>query len=238
MNSKPLIGIVPDFETAATYSSYPWYALRENYVTAISDTGGIAIIIPYESSAIEDYHNMLDGLVLTGGNFDIDPSYYGEEITSDKIGIKDKRTAFEFEIFMKSFNNNIPILGICGGEQLINVGLKGSLIQHIPDAVMNSLEHEQKIEKHLANHVVNILPNTLLHKIIGRTTVEVNSTHHQAVKVLGNNLEVCATAPDGIIEAIEATNCKFCIGVQWHPEYRSREHDHKLFGAFIDACRS
>lgn len=235
---KPIIGITLDYETTETYSKYPWYALRENYITAIEKSGGIPLPLPHEVSLVDEYFSMIDGLVITGGNFDVDPKYYGEEISSERVVLKDKRTQFEFAICKKAIENNLPILGICGGEQLLNVVMGGSLIQHIPDEVDTNIDHEQKTPKHLPSHEVLVEKNTLLHAITKLEKFNVNSTHHQAVKNIGKGVIVSAKAPDGVIEAIEKSNHKFCLCVQWHPEYYEQEHDKKIFESFIQAAAS
>ena len=233
---KPLIGITLDHETSESYSAYPWYALRENYITAVVETGGIPIALPYGVGFEDHYSDIIDGLIITGGNFDIDPSFYNEGVISDKVITKDNRTGFEFSITKAMLAKNKPILGICGGEQLLNVIFGGSLIQHIPDSVEQCLEHEQKNPKHLPSHEIELVPGTLLHKIIGSNKSMVNSTHHQAVKKPGDNIIASAFAPDRVIEAIEHSEYKFCLGVQWHPEYLTTEDDYKIFNAFIREC--
>lgn len=234
---KPVIGITLDYELKQTYSAYPWYALRENYAESVERAGGVPLMLPHIQSAVNEYANMIDGLILTGGDFDIDPSFYGESITSERVVMKDKRTKFEMDLFKKILDTKKPIFGICAGEQLLNVMLGGSLIQHIPDSVENCLEHEQKVEKHLPTHSIKIEKDTLLRKIVGVEQYMVNSTHHQAVKVLGKNIIASAKADDGVIEAIEYTEHPFCLGVQWHPEYNSTQYDTKLFDAFINFAK-
>ncbi|MFP6759421.1 MAG: gamma-glutamyl-gamma-aminobutyrate hydrolase family protein, partial [Alphaproteobacteria bacterium] len=130
-----------------------------------------------------------------------------------------------------------PVLGICGGQQLLNVALGGTLIQHIPDTIADGLAHEQPNPRDQAGHSVTIVEGTALHRITGTTTLEVNSAHHQAVAEPAPGLVVDATAADGVIEGIESPAHKFCIGVQWHPEFIISEGDAKLFAAFVDACR-
>ena len=235
---KPIIGITLDYETTETYSKYPWYALRENYITAIEKSGGIPLPLPHEVSLVDEYFSMIDGLVITGGNFDVDPKYYGEDISNQRVIIKDKRTQFEFALCKKAIEFNLPILGICGGEQLANVVLGGSLIQHIPDEIQTEIDHEQKIAKHLPSHEVLVHKDTLLYAITKSEKINVNSTHHQAVKNLGKGVIVSAVAPDGVIEAIEKINHKFCLCVQWHPEYYEQDHDKRIFDAFIKSAAS
>ena len=130
-----------------------------------------------------------------------------------------------------------PVLGICGGQQLLAVVLGGTLIQHIPDSITDALAHEQPNPRNEPGHDVAIAPDTMLHRIIGDELIPVNSAHHQAVKDVPSPIVVDAVAPDGVIEGIEDPRYKFCIGVQWHPEFHISPADVRLFAAFVDACR-
>jgi putative glutamine amidotransferase len=137
--------------------------------------------------------------------------------------------------YLKSaLHRSLPVLGICGGEQLLAVALGGTLIQHIPDSVPDALPHEQTTPHTEPAHPVRILEGTLLHRIAG-PTMRVNTSHHQAVKSPGRAM-VNAWAPDGVIEGIEGAESKFCLGVQWHPEYLVDEGDKAIFAALIAAC--
>jgi putative glutamine amidotransferase len=233
---KPLIALTLDYETSKEYSKYPWYAIRENYFTSIEESGGIGVGIPHNMKDIVSLLHKIDGLVITGGNFDIDPNIFGESNVHKTVKLKENRTNFELlaaEIMLKQ---NKPVLGICGGEQLINVLYKGSLIQHIPDEIKNPIEHEQKNPRNEAGHSVTIQENTKLYSIISKQNIMVNSAHHQAIKVPGKGLIVNALSNDGVIEGIEDPTKTFCIGVQWHPEFFIQGSDNKLLKAFINAC--
>ncbi|MGY8976178.1 MAG: gamma-glutamyl-gamma-aminobutyrate hydrolase family protein [Alphaproteobacteria bacterium] len=233
---KPLIALTLDYETSKGYSNYPWYAIRENYFTSIEESGGIGVGIPHNMKDIVSLLHKIDGLVITGGNFDIDPNIFGESSVHKTVKLKENRTNFELlaaEIMLKQ---NKPVLGICGGEQLINVLYKGSLIQHIPDEIKNPIEHEQKNPRNEAGHSVTIQENTKLYSIISKQNIMVNSAHHQAIKVPGKGLIVNALSNDGVIEGIEDPTKSFCIGVQWHPEFFIQGSDNKLLKAFINAC--
>lgn len=232
---KPVIGITLDYNTKDYYSKYPWYALRENYSEAVEKLGGIPLMLPYAISALDEYLNIIDGLLVTGGDFDIDPSLYNQK-NSGLSSTKAKRTAFEYEILKKALTQKIPILGICAGEQLLNVVLGGSLIQHIPDFVHTDIQHEQDYPKHVPTHKVSVKPNTLLARITQKSEFMVNSTHHQAVHKLGKDLIPAAVAPDGIIEAIELPSHPFVLGIEWHPEYLATEEDEKIINALMEAC--
>jgi putative glutamine amidotransferase len=129
----------------------------------------------------------------------------------------------------------MPILGICGGQQLLNVALGGTLIQHIPDEVCNPLAHEQPNPRTEPGHSAQIAAGTHLAQIVKDQSILVNSAHHQAVKQVAPGCVINATATDGVIEGIELADYPFCIGVQWHPEYYISPADTALFEAFIKA---
>lgn len=234
----PLIGFTLDFEeNNPAYSKYPWYAIRENYLTSVSAAGGVPLPLPHEVALAERYVQMIDGLVVTGGAFDVSPEYYGQTIQSDTVSLKERRTQFEMAMIQGALARNLPVLGICGGQQLLAVALGATLIQHIPDTIANPLPHEQPNPRHEAGHSVKITEGTLLHRIIGQTDIMVNSAHHQAVERIAEGLVVNATAPDGVIEGVEHAGYRFCLGVQWHPEFHITPADTAIFTAFIAACK-
>ncbi|TAE84306.1 MAG: gamma-glutamyl-gamma-aminobutyrate hydrolase family protein [Alphaproteobacteria bacterium] len=237
LSRAPRIGITMDHETTASYSRYPWYALRENYCSSIAQSGGVPLPIPHERALVETYLDMIDGLVITGGNFDVSPALYGQEVVSDTVSMKDNRTLCEYALVQGALARSMPILGICGGQQLLNVVLGGTLIQHIPDAIAQPLAHEQPNPRHEAGHVVSFVEDSMLARIAGCAQTSVNSAHHQAVDVVAPKVRVNAYAPDGVIEGIELPDHPFCLGVQWHPEFFISEVDHKLYTAFIEAAK-
>ena len=240
MNShSPRIGFSLDFETEQTWSKMPWYALRQNYLTSVSDHGALALPLPHVPEQAGEYLDLLDGLIVTGGAFDVPPSMYGDEDVHETVVTKDARTAFELAMIKGAMQRKMPILGICGGQQLLAVVLGGTLIQHIPDSVPDCLEHEQPNPRNEPGHSVKIVEGTLLHKILGKTTIEVNSAHHQAVDNIGTRAILNATAPDGVIEGMELSTDEhpFCLGVQWHPEISVTKDDVVLMKAFVDVCK-
>lgn len=236
--SPPLIGITLDSEEPGGYSKFPWYALRQNYCSAVTAQGGIPIVLPHEPGAVASYLDLLDGLIVTGGNFDVDPALFGAATRHETVKLKGARTQFEWAITKGMLERDKPVFGICGGQQLLNVVLGGTLIQHIPDTIENALPHEQPNPRDQAGHPVRIEKGTLLHKIVGREELPVNSAHHQAVQAVAPGALTDAVAPDGVIEGIEHPGYRFCIGVQWHPEFFISDGDEKLFAAFVAACRT
>ena len=233
---RPAIGITLDSEAPGGYSNLPWYALRENYADAVTAAGGLPLPLPHEPDQAGDYLELIDGLVITGGAFDVDPVLFGAGERHPTVITKDRRTAFELAVTRGAIERDMPVLGICGGQQLLHVVLGGQLIQHIPDEVTGALAHEQPNPRDEPGHSVAVTPGTLLHRIVGRDSLDVNSAHHQAAKGEPSGVKINAVAPDGVIEGIEATNKTFCLGVQWHPEYGVSAGDADIFRAFIAAA--
>jgi putative glutamine amidotransferase len=236
-NPRPVIGVTLDCEPPGGYSGYPWYALRANYMDAIAAAGGLPVALPHQAELAALYLDRIDALVVTGGAFDVDPSLYGADQRHASVTTKQGRTAAELALVEGALERDMPLLGICGGQQLLAVALGGTLIQHIPDAVADALAHEQPNPRHEAGHAVAIRPGTLLHRIVGGAQMQVNSAHHQAVREPGPFAVVNAVAADSIIEGIEDDRFRFCLGVQWHPEFHIDPGDRRIFAALIGACR-
>lgn len=233
---NPIIGISADREESGGYSKFPWYALRENYCTSVVEAGGVPVILPSAVGLIDSYAAMIDGLVVSGGAFDVDPRLFGDDTVHETVVLKENRTDFELGLTKAMLDMSKPVFGICGGQQLLAVALGGTLIQHIPDEVADALAHEQPNPRDEAGHEVSVTEGTHLHRIVGTTTLAVNSAHHQAVKSVPDPIIVNAVAPDGVIEGIEDPTRNWCIGVQWHPEFHISEGDRLLNQSFITAC--
>ena len=233
----PLIGLTLDAEEAGGWSRYPWHALRQNYFAAIAGAGGLPVALPYEAGLTQEYLDRLDALVVTGGAFDVDPAIYGEADRHASVTLKQRRTSAELALLNGALARGMPILGICGGQQLLAVALGGTLFQHIPDAIADALAHEQATPHDAPSHEVAIAPGTLLARIVGAGRMAVNSSHHQAVRDPGR-AAIDATAPDGVIEGIELPDARFCLGVQWHPEFLTSRGDRAIFDAFVAAART
>src|SRR5258707_238089 len=165
-HSRPVIGVTLDAEPPGGYSKYPWYALRTNYFDALAGAGGLPLALPHLSHLVAEYLDMLDALVVTGGAFDVDPLLYGEGERHATVTRKERRTAAELALLLGAFAKKMPVLGICGGQQLLAVALGGSLIQHIPDALPGALPHEQPNPRDEPGHHIDIRAGTLLHRIV------------------------------------------------------------------------
>jgi putative glutamine amidotransferase len=235
LRSRPVVGLTLDAEPPGGYSRYAWYALRCNYADSIAEAGGLPLALPHHPELAESYLDLIDALVVTGGAFDVDPALYGGGASHASVTLRPGRTAAEHALLLGALARDMPILGVCGGEQLLAVALGGTLIQHIPDVLPNALEHEQKTPRHEPGHTIAICPGTLLARIVGAPTMAVNSAHHQAVLTPGPGVVINATAPDGIIEGIEDPSRRFCLGVQWHPEFTIDPGDRRILAALIAA---
>ena len=235
----PLIGITLDREegSSAAYSKFPWHALRENYSAAVARAGGLPMLMGPESGLADSFLDAIDGLLVTGGDFDVDPALFGDPIRHAAVTTKEARTTFEMAMARGAISRDMPVLGICGGQQLLHVVLGGALIQHIPGEVAGALAHEQPNPRDEPGHDVEVRDGTLLHCIVGTRRMSVNSAHHQAARDEPDGVAVNATAPDGVIEGIEGTAQTFCLGVQWHPEFAIDPGDGCIFTAFVAAAR-
>ncbi len=242
IDHNPIIGIVLDYDTKTVkdggYSNFPWYALRFDYAKAVANNGGTPIHIPYIQDSIEHYLKMCDGIIIPGGDYDIDPSYYGQKLI-DKVNLSgmNDRTEFELKLLGGIFRDNIPMLGICAGEQLLNVGLGGTLYEDINHYINTSIQHKHGNGQNIDCHDIDIVEGTKLHKIMKTKTLHVNSHHHQAVRDLGEGLIVNARTADGVIEGIEHQTHPFCLGLEWHPEYESHPEESAIFKALIEAAK-
>jgi putative glutamine amidotransferase len=196
------------------------YELKVAYVEAVLRAGGLPFILPYsdDPANVDSFLDRLAGLLVTGGGFDIHPQAYGEQPREGLGPIKQERTAFETALVQSALRRGLPVLGICGGMQLLNVVLGGTLVQDILREVQNAKDHEQKHDRAQPHHPVDIRDGTMLAESLGKGQVMVNSTHHQAVKKLGDKVVASAIAPDGVVEGIESQAHGFAVGVQWHPE--------------------
>lgn len=233
---KPLVGITLDSELPGGYSVYPWYALRTNYADAIAAAGGVPIVLPHHPDLAAEMLGAIDALVVTGGAFDVDPTLYGAADTHATVTLKTGRTAAERALLDGALARDMPVLGICGGEQLLAVALGGTLVQHIPDSVPDALPHEQPNPRHEPGHTVTLKEGSLLNRIVQAPSMQVNSSHHQAVLSPGPHAAINAIAPDGVAEGIEDPRYRFCLGVQWHPEFLIDPGDARIFAALIQAA--
>lgn len=242
MRKKPYIGLTIDGQNPKTsdfakqYSEFYWYAQRSACIHAIIAHGGVPILLPHDLSIIENYVDLVDGLIISGGGHDTPPEYFNEQ-PHPKERIKIERSEFEKEFFLSFVKTKKPILGICGGMQLIAALCGGKIYQYLPDEGCFQ-EHSQNTSPDKVFHQVRCVENTKLYDIFDhpKYKIWVNSVHQQGVKTLGT-LTATAYSDDGLIEAFEDENHPFCIGVQWHPEFLITPHDQLLMKHFIQSAQ-
>lgn len=233
---RPVIGINCNYE--AKEGVRPRYVLDRDYCTAVELEGGVPMLLPIlfkEEDSITGLLGMLDGLILSGGR-DIDPSRYGQEVHPSTVPVESDKEEFDFKLVRSALKMDIPILGICYGEQLLNVVLGGSLCQDIPPDSGTPVEHR---EASGGRHKVLVEKGTMLHRLLGVEAFNTNSTHHQSIDRLGEGLRVCARAEDGVIEAVESIRHTFVLAVQWHPERMLDEPtERRLFSGLMKEARA
>lgn len=209
----------------------------DDYIASIEQVGGRVRVLEVTESP-KQLLGEIDGLLLTGGG-DVDPVFYREDRHPSVQDAEPGRDEFELDLARRALDAGVPVLAICRGSQVLNVAAGGTLMQDIPTALPAGLPHAVDQPKNALVHDVAVTPGSRLHQVLqpAGTDVRVNSRHHQAIGSLGRGLTASATAPDGVIEAVEAPQADFCIGVQWHPEnfWKSGEFK-RLFEAFVAAA--
>lgn len=238
---RPTIGITCDLDFGtgrdARAPGRKSHVLYDDYVQAILDSGGLPVLLPTgagdESRAA--YAELLHGLLIPGSPTDVDPACYGEEPHARLGPVNPLRTDFEIQMVGLALKRHLPVFGICGGAQVLNVALGGSLYQDIPSQVAKAYKHSGAPDR---AHTVDIVPGTRLAAILDRQEMRVNSLHHQAVKVPGQGMVVSASSRDGVIEAVEISSFPFVMGVQWHPErlFVDDVASQRLFSAFVQVA--
>ena len=233
---KPLIGLTPSHNTDNNDIQ-----MRPTYIKALTAAGAIPVVLPLTSSEddLRQLVDTLDGFLFTGGP-DVHPFLFGEE-TLDRCGsVSAERDQMELALLPLVMETGKPVLGICRGIQLLNIGLGGTIWQDIPSQVTREfpIAHKQPFHYVSFSHRVAITPGTRLHTICQADSIGVNSSHHQAIKALANGLVATGKTSDGLIEAVEMPDYPFFVGVQWHPEYLWPEDAaaERLFTFFVTAC--
>lgn len=246
---KPVIGVSCNYDYADVFQnggdlaaiSPKWHTVCENYTRAIEEAGGIPLLLPIYKNK-EDLTlilNTVDGVLLTGGN-DIDPLLYGE-IDRGKCGrIVPERDNQDIAIAQYiAYKTSKPMLCICRGIQVLNVAMHGSLYQDLESDGPFYQHMKKNYPMNAITHSVSVERGSLLYKILGKSSIGVNSFHHQSIKSIGDRLKATAKSEDGVIEAVELEGAEFILGLQWHPEkmYDSEEQK-KIFAAFIESACS
>lgn len=236
--TAPMIGVT----TYRTHNRYghPQICLSEAYVASLAQAGALPVLVPLGLSepALDELVSRLDGMLFSGGG-DVEPERYGSQPHPLVDNVDLDRDRVELHLLQKVLAAGQPFLGICRGLQVINIGLGGTLYEDILDQKPGSLRHSTPDDLpryHLA-HPVRLESNSQLSKILAHPEIQVNSQHHQGIRLLANDLKPTAYAPDGIIEAFEIPSFRYGLAVQWHPEWL-QEHPpmRALFCSFVEAC--
>ena len=230
----PIIGLT------ATIDDEKRTAILSTYAEAINNAGGLAILLPYtdDESVLTKYVEIADGFLFTGG-VDVDPVIYGEQIIPECGKIEKYRDEFELKLLPLVLKAKKPSMYICRGAQVINVALGGTLYQDINSQYKTDIAHRQSEPKTSPSHDVNVITETPLYELVGKTRMTANSFHHQAIKDVAEGLAVMAKSDDGIIEAVWGTGDTYIRAYQWHPERLSAISDDNkiLFEDFINAAK-
>lgn len=188
-----------------------------DYEASVRAAGGEPVVLDWSTMPVADALAAVDGILLTGGP-DVDPARY-DETAHPRVSFADPaRDDFELELSARALEQDVPLLAICRGMQVLNVAAGGTLVQDIPSEVPGAGNHAVAEPRNATAHPIAIAPGSRLASILGRTIAQVNSRHHQAVSRTAPGLIATATAPDGIVEAVEKPDAPFCVGVEWHPE--------------------
>jgi putative glutamine amidotransferase len=232
-----VIGLTTYLEQAQTGAwDVPASFLPKAYFEAVTQAGGIAVLLPpqpVDSAIANRVIDGLDGLIVTGGK-DVDPARYGQEPHPTTDEPRRDRDAWEDALLLAAIDRELPFLGICRGAQVLNVALGGTLHQHLPD-VIGSTRYSTGVGTFLVNEVT-VAPEGVLPRLLRDTpTLDVKSHHHQAIDRLADGLVVTARSDDGTIQAVELESAPFGVAVQWHPEEDA--DDLRLFAGLVDAAR-
>ena len=225
---RPVIGITT-YVVPARFGA--WEArsalVPYEYVTAVERAGGRALLVPPSRDGIDETLDAVDGLIFSGGS-DLDPAHYGQEAHAETRDVVRERDDGELALLTAALARDLPVLAICRGSQVLNVALGGDLVQHLPDVVGD--EKHKETPGVFADHDVEIEGGTRLAGVLG-DSVPVKSHHHQGFGNLGEGLVATARADDGTLEAVEAPERRFALGVLWHPE---AGEDGRLFDALVE----
>jgi len=230
--SDPLIGLTTYGRNADNR-----YTIPAEYVDAVRRAGGVPLLIPPGDERPDAALAILDALILTGGG-DIEPSRYGGKGHPTNYAIDSERDASEICLARRVLDEGLPTLAICRGAQILNIVMGGTLIEHLPDEVGETVLHRAPPREPIP-HRVSVRPDSRLAQVAGSVDFEVASWHHQALKKVADRFSVVAHAPDGTIEAVEIPDHPWLIAVQWHPELTAASDpvQQRLFDAIVDFAR-
>jgi putative glutamine amidotransferase len=235
----PLIGVTADIEASPQGKPpRPFYVLDSRTFDALRVAGAAAVILPHEIDMIPRYLKSLDGIVVSGGGYQFPhPELFGEGADGSDSPEKLQRAAFERALIVAAIEADMPLLGVCGGFQLMNAVCGGKLIVSLAASRPSSIQHRQTESYAQGTHTVRAEPDSDFARWFGPQPALVNSKHSQGVIEVGPRARVAARAPDDLVEAIEVPQRRFALGVQWHPEFHVTPSDNLIFERFVEAAR-
>ncbi len=234
---RPRIGVTPDIEWRDEPSpARTHYVLDVQVVQALELCGALPLLLPHDESAIDEWLTLIDGLVLSGGEWQFPHPHL---LTGEgrEPPHKARRTRFELALARAAIARDLPVLGICGGFQVLNEVAGGELVVSLSAEQADWERHAASSYTELA-HEVTPAAGSLYASIAVDPAFAVNSRHRQGVTIIGPAARVAARSDDGLVEAIELPNCRFAIGTQWQPEFLPNQADHRLLQAFVQACKA
>ena len=234
---KPVIGITT--LEGSNPNGLSTVVLIQAYIHAIVEAGGVPVMIPsmLAGQGWEVLYERLDGILFSGGG-DIAPEHFGGENHPRIDGIEPQRDAIELNLVRAVVDDHKPFLGICRGIQTVNVGLGGTLYEHLGEQFIHGIDHTYpgNMRTWLV-HEIKVEEGSRLAEIVGEPILQVNSLHHQGLKDISPDLRITGRAPDGLVEAVELPDHPFGLAVQWHPEWLTDQQPTKnLFKAFVEAA--
>jgi len=235
-SGHPVIGILMDWQGSGSFSPRPHYAIREAYFRAVWEAGGLPIGLPLMEEALTLILAQARGVVIPGGDYPSPARWYGEHAPEEAAG-EHPRTVVNERIINGLIAQDMPFLAICAGHQELAAATGGLLYWRVKDCVKGAMNHRGTVPTE-ACHSVMVTPGSLLHTLVGRDEIMVNSHHNEAVKHVNGGVVVSGVAGDGVIEAIEVPGKRFALGVQWHPEFGLSDADHALFAGLVGAARA
>lgn len=241
MVGRPLVGVIA---CRRQVEGHPAHMVTDKYLRALHDYGLAPVVIPvWEDGVDSALLARLDGLLLTGSYTNVEPARYGAERAPENTRDDRDRDAVAMALIPEALDRGLPLFGICRGFQELNVAFGGSLhqaVQNVPGMLDHREPEGDRAAHYAPAHALEIAPGGLLAALFDPPTAQVNSLHQQGIDRLGEGLRVEGRAPDGLIEAVSVMGVeRFALAVQWHPEWRPREHPlyDALFRGFADACR-
>ena len=212
------------------------FTIPSEYIDSVTSAGGLPIVMPPIDNP-QTFLEQIDGLLLIGGG-DICPSCYEQDSHETVYMMDQQRDSYELHLFLAALKLGMPIFGICRGIQIMNVALGGTLHQHLPEIVGEEVRHRLP-PRHPVNHTVLAQPDSRLSRILKSSEFDAPSWHHQALDKVADPFTVVARARDNTVEAVEITDRKWCLAVQWHPELAPDDPiQQRLFTDFINHCKN